>query len=84
MAAGWSTCWSERNEQEVAERATHWQSWELSKRQLCDLELLSGAFSPLQGFLGRILRRLTNDGYLAAMPDGFTGTEGPEHRSVMA
>ena len=40
--------------QELAERATHWQSWELSKRQLCDLELLlSGAFSPLQGFLGR-------------------------------
>jgi sulfate adenylyltransferase len=38
----------------LAERATHWQSWELSTRQLCDLELLlSGAFSPLQGFLGR-------------------------------
>ena len=36
--------------QVLAERATHWQSWELSKRQLCDLELLlSGAFSPLQG-----------------------------------
>jgi hypothetical protein len=31
-----------------------------------------------------ILRRLRNDGYLAAMPDGFTGTEGPEHLSVMA
>src|SRR5918995_212696 len=29
-----------------------------------------------------ILRRLRNDGYLAAMPDGFTGTEGPEHLSV--
>jgi sulfate adenylyltransferase len=40
--------------QELAEGATHWPSWELSKRQLCDLELLlSGAFSPLQGFLGR-------------------------------
>src|SRR4029453_16368960 len=40
--------------QVLVDRATHWQSWELSKRQLCDLELLlSGAFSPLQGFLGR-------------------------------
>jgi adenylylsulfate kinase-like enzyme len=31
-----------------------------------------------------ILRRLRNDGCLAAMPDGFTGTEGPEHLSAMA
>jgi sulfate adenylyltransferase len=29
-------------------------SWDLTPRQLCDLELvLSGAFSPLEGFLGR-------------------------------
>ena len=31
-----------------------------------------------------ILRRLRNDGYLAAMPDGFTGPKGPEHLSLMA
>ena len=29
-------------------------SWNLSGRQLCDVELLlNGAFSPLEGFLGR-------------------------------
>src|SRR5206468_7319879 len=31
-----------------------WASWDLTPRQLCDLELLlSGGFSPLRGFLGR-------------------------------
>ncbi len=31
-----------------------WPSWDLTARQLCDLELLlSGGFSPLRGFLGR-------------------------------
>jgi len=31
-----------------------WASWELTTRQLCDLELLlNGGFSPLQGFLSR-------------------------------
>src|SRR4051794_15528949 len=30
------------------------RSWDLSERQLCDLELLlNGAFSPLDGFMGR-------------------------------
>lgn len=34
--------------------ACNWPSWDLTPRQLCDLELLlNGAFSPLQGFLGR-------------------------------
>lgn len=33
----------------------HWVSWELTQRQTCDLELLlTGAFSPLAGFLGRL------------------------------
>jgi sulfate adenylyltransferase len=31
-----------------------WPSWDLTSRQLCDLELLlNGGFSPLQGFMGR-------------------------------
>lgn len=31
-----------------------WPSWEMSDRQLCDLELLmNGAFSPLRGFMGQ-------------------------------
>lgn len=31
-----------------------WPSWDLTARQLCDLELLlNGGFSPLSGFLGR-------------------------------
>ena len=35
------------------ERARDLPSWDLTARQLCDIELLlNGAFSPLQGFLG--------------------------------
>ncbi|MBA3884194.1 MAG: bifunctional sulfate adenylyltransferase/adenylylsulfate kinase [Acidobacteria bacterium] len=31
-----------------------WPSWDLTPRQLCDLELiLNGGFSPLQGFMGK-------------------------------
>ncbi len=36
------------------QRALDMQSWDLTARQLCDLELiLNGGFSPLEGFLGR-------------------------------
>lgn len=35
-------------------RSQDWPSWDLTPRQLCDLELLlSGAFSPLRGFMTR-------------------------------
>jgi sulfate adenylyltransferase len=32
----------------------HWPSWDLTPRQLCDVELLlDGSFSPLQSFMSR-------------------------------
>jgi sulfate adenylyltransferase len=39
---------------ELRKASRDWPSWDLTERQLCDLEmLLTGAFSPLQGFLGQ-------------------------------
>ncbi|HYK50900.1 MAG TPA: hypothetical protein VEU94_14325, partial [Terriglobales bacterium] len=39
---------------ELKGRSREWPSWDLTPRQLCDLELLlSGGFSPLRGFMSR-------------------------------
>jgi len=39
---------------ELKAHSKEWPSWDLTGRQLCDLELLvSGGFSPLRGFLNR-------------------------------
>ncbi len=40
--------------QELQAASREWPSWDLTARQLCDLELLlSGGFSPLRGFMSR-------------------------------
>ncbi|MDX1508342.1 MAG: bifunctional sulfate adenylyltransferase/adenylylsulfate kinase [Woeseiaceae bacterium] len=45
---------SESKADEEKEKATDYRSWDLTPRQTCDLDLLmNGAFSPLEGFLGK-------------------------------
>jgi sulfate adenylyltransferase len=45
---------SEDRSAELKSHSREWPSWDLSARQLCDLELLlSGGFSPLRGFMTR-------------------------------
>ena len=40
--------------QELKEASRDWESWDLTPRQICDLELLiNGGFSPLTGFMCR-------------------------------
>ncbi|MGI8573989.1 MAG: bifunctional sulfate adenylyltransferase/adenylylsulfate kinase [Egibacteraceae bacterium] len=39
---------------ELKQASSEWASWDLTERQICDLELLVvGGFSPLRGFMGR-------------------------------
>jgi len=46
-------CVPEERLKELRESSRAWPSWDLTPRQLCDLELLlNGAFSPLEGFMG--------------------------------
>ena len=60
---------------EIKSQSRDWPSWDLTPRQLCDLELLcNGGFSPLTGFMGKAdyesvcdKMRLT-DGTLWPMP----------------
>ena len=45
---------SERTADEEKLKAKDYKSWDLTQRQICDLDLLmNGAFSPLEGFLGK-------------------------------
>ncbi len=40
--------------EELKNQSKSWPSWDLSARQMCDIELLlNGAFSPLRGFMNR-------------------------------
>jgi sulfate adenylyltransferase len=45
---------AESEQQKIKEASVDWPSWDLTPRQLCDLELLlCGAFSPLSGFMNK-------------------------------
>ncbi len=76
--------------EELKAASRQWPSWDLSPRQLCDLELLAnGGFSPLRGFMTRADYEAVCDGMRLAdgtlwpipvvldVPDEFAGDLGP-------
>ena len=73
---------SEQRATQLKEASRDWLSWDLTPRQLCDLELLlNGGFSPLTGFMtrkdyDRVLREMRlADGTLWPMPITLDVTE---------
>jgi sulfate adenylyltransferase len=67
---------------ELKKEANQYQSWQLTHRQICDLELLlNGGFSPLTGFMGKtayksVLKDMRlKDGSLWPMPITLDITE---------
>lgn len=72
--------------QELKISSREWPSWDLSARQLCDLEmLLGGGFSPLRGFMARadyegVCNRMRlSSGLLWPMPITLDVTEAFAH-----
>src|SRR3972149_7560895 len=60
---------SQERRGELQSAARHWPSWDLTERQLCDLELLlNGGFSPLRGFMTKAEYEGVRDGM--RLPDG--------------
>ncbi len=73
---------SDARAQKLKEASRDWPSWDLTERQICDLELLlNGAFSPLVGFMDRasydrVLERMRlADGTLWPIPITLDVTE---------
>ena len=68
--------------QEFKKEANHYSSWQLTDRQICDVELLlNGGFSPLTGYMGKtdyksVLKDMRlEDGSLWPMPITLDVTE---------